>query len=194
MNQPVAAGDAFPAGAQLEVAFTYSGPTVFIEYLVDIARAARARGLRPVLVSCGFMSEAPLAEMIEVLDGIKIDLKGLSPEFYRKVTGAELAPVLRSIRQAARAGRHPQIVNPVVPTLNDAPAMLREVVRWVAGEVGPDVPLFLDGGVRRGSDVVRAVALGAKAVLIGRPTLYACLLYTSPSPRDRTRSRMPSSA
>ncbi|HNU83296.1 MAG TPA: AmmeMemoRadiSam system radical SAM enzyme [Thermoanaerobaculia bacterium] len=123
------------------VAFTYNEPTVFIEYLVDIARAARARGLRSVLVSCGFMNEAPLAEMIEVLDGIKIDLKGLSPEFYRKVTGAELAPVLRSIRQVARAGRHLEIVNLVVPTLNDAPEMLRELVRWVAGEVGPDVPL-----------------------------------------------------
>ena len=123
------------------VAFTYNEPTVFVEYLVDVARAARTAGLRPVLVSCGFMNEAPLAEMIEVLDAIKIDLKGFTPEFYREVSGAELAPVLRSIRQIAKAGRHLELVNLVVPTLNDSEAKLAELVAWVAGEVGPDVPL-----------------------------------------------------
>jgi pyruvate formate lyase activating enzyme len=123
------------------VAFTYNEPTVFTEYLTDIARAARRQGLRSVLVSCGFMTEAPLAEMIEVLDAIKIDLKGFSPEFYREVSGAELEPVLRSIRQIARAGRHLEIVNLVVPTLNDADDRLRELAKWVAGEAGPDVPL-----------------------------------------------------
>lgn len=123
------------------IAFTYNEPTVFVEYLCDIARAARDRGLRPVLVSCGFMTEAPLREMIEVLDAIKIDLKGFSPDFYRDVSGAELEPVLRSIRQVARAGRHLEIVNLVVPTLNDSEKMLTELAKWIAGEAGPDVPV-----------------------------------------------------
>jgi len=123
------------------VAFTYNEPTVFTEYLTDIARAARGLGLRPVLVSCGFMTEAPLAEMIAVLDAIKIDLKGFSPEFYRKVSGAELEPVLRSIRQIARAGRHLEIVNLVVPTLNDSEPLLTGLAKWIAGEAGPDVPV-----------------------------------------------------
>jgi pyruvate formate lyase activating enzyme len=123
------------------LAFTYNEPTVFAEYLVDIATAARKRGLRCVLVSCGFMNEAPLREMIEVLDAIKIDLKGFSPEFYRSVTGAELGPVLRSIKQVAKAGRHLELVNLVVPTLNDSGQALSELVKWVAGELGPDVPL-----------------------------------------------------
>ncbi len=123
------------------VAFTYDEPTVFTEYLTDIARAARKLGLRSVLVSCGFMNEAPLTEMIDVLDGIKIDLKGFSPAFYREVSGAELAPVLRSIKQVARSGRHLEIVNLVVPTLNDSPAMLTELAKWIAGEAGPDVPV-----------------------------------------------------
>ncbi len=123
------------------VAFTYNEPTVFIEYLTDIARAARRSGLRSVLVSCGFMNQEPLQEMIEVLDGIKIDLKGFSPEFYRNVTSSELAPVLRSIKQVAAAKRHLEIVNLVVPTLNDSPAMLGELSRWIAGELGPDVPI-----------------------------------------------------
>lgn len=123
------------------IAFTYNEPTVFIEYLTDVARAARKRGLRCVLVSCGFMTEAPLAELCSCLDAIKIDLKGFSPDFYRKVCAAELDPVLRSIKQVGRSGLHLELVNLVVPTLNDSPRMLEELCRWVAGELGPDVPL-----------------------------------------------------
>ena len=123
------------------IAFTYDEPTVFTEYLTDIARAAKKASIRSVIISCGFMTEAPLTEMIEVLDGIKIDLKGFSPEFYREVSGAELEPVLRSIKQVAKAGRHLEIVNLVVPTLNDSEKMLTELAKWVVGEAGPDVPV-----------------------------------------------------
>jgi pyruvate formate lyase activating enzyme len=123
------------------IAFTYNEPTVFTEYLTDIARVAREKEHRSVLISCGFMNEAPLAEMCEVLDGIKIDLKGFSEEFYRKVSSAELKPVLRSIKQVAKSGTHLELVNLVVPTLNDSPAMLTELAKWVVGEVGPDVPV-----------------------------------------------------
>ena len=123
------------------IAFTYNEPTVFTEYLTDVAREARPRGLRSAIVSCGFMREVPLAEMCEVLDAIKIDLKGFSEGFYRKATRAELAPVLRSIKQVRKSGRHLEIVNLVVPTLNDSPALLGGLCDWVAGELGPDVPL-----------------------------------------------------
>jgi pyruvate formate lyase activating enzyme len=123
------------------IAFTYNEPTVFTEYLTDIARAGRPLGRRPVLVSCGYMNQAPLAEMCGVLDAIKIDLKGYSPAFYRDVCGAELAPVLRSIRQVANSGVHLEIVNLVVPTLNDSERMLSELSKWLVGEVGPDVPV-----------------------------------------------------
>jgi pyruvate formate lyase activating enzyme len=123
------------------IAFTYNEPTVFIEYLTDIARAARPRGRRLVLVSCGYMHEAPLAELCLVLDAIKIDLKGASEPFYRDVCGATLQPVLRSIRQVAKSGRHLEIVNLVVPTLNDSETMLTELAKWIAGEIGPDVPV-----------------------------------------------------
>ena len=94
---PAMANRAKGRGAPV-VAFTNNEPTVFFEYLTDIARAARPQGLRSVLISCGFMNEGPLREMTGVLDAIKIDLKGFSPKFYREVCGAELAPVLRSIK------------------------------------------------------------------------------------------------
>ena len=134
------AGRARGRGAPV-IAFTYNEPTVFAEYLIDIARSAKPLGIRSALVSCGFMTEAPLAEMLGVLDAVKIDLKGFSPEFYRKVSGAELEPVLRSIRQVAKSGCHLELVNLVVPTLNDSEAMLTELSKWVAGELGPDVPV-----------------------------------------------------
>jgi len=123
------------------IAFTYNEPTVFTEYMIDIARDARKQGLHSVMISCGFMNEAPLAEMCKALDAIKIDLKGYSEDFYRTACGAELKPVLRSIKQIAKSRVHLEIVNLVVPTLNDSNAMLQELIKWIAGEIGPDVPV-----------------------------------------------------
>jgi len=134
------AGAAARRGAPV-IAFTYNEPTVFTEYLTDIARAAREQERRSVLVSCGYMNEAPLAEMCEVLDAIKIDLKGFADAFYRKVCEAELRPVLRSIEQIGASGVHLELVNLVVPTLNDSPQMLTELSKWVVGQLGPDVPV-----------------------------------------------------
>lgn len=123
------------------IAFTYNEPTVFTEYLLDIAREGRKRGLRSVAVSCGYMNPQPLADICKHLDAIKVDLKGFSKSFYRDVCGAELEPVLRTIRTIARSKVHLEIVNLVVPTLNDSDESLRGLVGWVADEVGPDVPL-----------------------------------------------------
>jgi len=106
------------------IAFTYNEPTVFTEYLTDIARLARKEDVNSVLISCGFMNPDPLTEMCDVLDAIKIDLKGFSRKFYREVCGAELDPVLRSIKAVAARGVHLELVNLVVPTLNDSDRML----------------------------------------------------------------------
>jgi pyruvate formate lyase activating enzyme len=123
------------------IAFTYNEPTVFTEYLLDIARLGREQDIRCVMVSCGFMNAEPLTEMCEALDAIKIDLKGYSENFYRNVSHAELKPVLNSIKQVAKSNTHLEIVNLVVPTLNDSEKMLRELAEWVVGEIGPDVPV-----------------------------------------------------
>ncbi len=125
------------------VAFTYNEPTVFVEYMADICEVAKEEGLRCVLVSCGYMEPAPLREMCGFLDAIKIDLKGADPQFYRRVCEAELAPVQRSIEAVARAGVHLEIVNLVVPTLNDDEGQLDGLASWVASSVGADVPRAL---------------------------------------------------
>ncbi|MBW1709460.1 MAG: AmmeMemoRadiSam system radical SAM enzyme [Deltaproteobacteria bacterium] len=123
------------------IAYTYNEPTVFTEYLLDVSRIARRHGISSVLVSCGFMNKEPLDEMCSVLDAIKIDLKGFSQDFYRRVCNANLEPVLRSLKQISRHGVHLEIVNLVVPTLNDSTKMLKELARWIVGELGPDVPV-----------------------------------------------------
>ena len=123
------------------IAFTYNEPTVFTEYLLDIANLAKKNNLRSVLISCGFMNYEPLKDMCEILDAIKIDLKGFSEDFYHKVCFAELKPVLRSIKQISKTKTHLEIVNLVVPTLNDSEKMMNDLCGWVAGEIGPDVPI-----------------------------------------------------
>ena len=123
------------------IAFTYNEPTVFTEYLTDIARNAKKKNIRSVLISCGFMNEDPLKEMCEVLDAIKIDLKGFSENFYHKVCSAELKPVLQSIKQVSKSNAHLEIVNLVVPTLNDSDEMLKNLSDWIMNEAGPDVPI-----------------------------------------------------
>lgn len=134
------AGSASTSKARV-IAFTYNEPTVFTEYMIDIARDAKKQGLRSAMISCGFVNEAPLAELCKVLDAIKIDLKGYSEDFYRNVCGAELKPVLKGIKQISKSRTHLEIVNLVVPTLNDSDKMLVELISWVLGECGPDVPL-----------------------------------------------------
>jgi pyruvate formate lyase activating enzyme len=123
------------------IAFTYNEPTVFMEYLADTAVLARKKKLRCVMVSCGFMNSDPLKEMCGILDAIKIDLKGYSEDFYHNVCSAELRPVLNNIRQIAKSGVHLELVNLVVPTLNDSEKMMDGLVSWIMGEIGPDVPI-----------------------------------------------------
>lgn len=123
------------------IAFTYNEATVFTEYFLDIAHLAKQNNIRSILISCGFMNSAPLKDMCEVLDAIKIDLKGYSKDFYRNICKAELQPVLNSIKQIAKSGVHLEIVNLVVPTLNDSEAMLTGLADWITGEIGFDVPI-----------------------------------------------------
>jgi len=123
------------------IAYTYSEPTVFYEYMLATARLAREVGLRNVVISAGFFNAEPLRELCQAVDAIKIDLKGYDEEFYREVCGAELKPVLEAIRTVYESDTHLEIVNLVVPTLNDDLDQLRALSRWVVETLDPDVPL-----------------------------------------------------
>jgi pyruvate formate lyase activating enzyme len=126
------------------IAYTYSEPTIFYEYMVAAARRAREAGLFNVVVSAGFINPEPLRALCAVVDAIKIDLKGYDEDFYRQVCEAELQPVLDAIRIIYESATHLEIVNLVVPTLNDSMDQLRTLSRWVARDLSPDIPLHFN--------------------------------------------------
>jgi pyruvate formate lyase activating enzyme len=123
------------------IAYTYSEPTIFYEYMLATARLAQERGFRNVVISAGFINPDPLQELCAVVDAIKIDLKGYDEGFYREVCEGELRPVLEAIRTIYESDTHLEIVNLVVPTLNDSLEQLRMLARWLARDLSPDVPL-----------------------------------------------------
>ena len=131
---------ALKAGSQ-SIAYTYSEPNIFYEYMLDTAKAARPKGLRNVVISNGYINPDPLRELCHAVDAIRVDLKGFSEEFYQKVCFGSLAPVLESIKIIHQEGTWLEIVNLVVPTLNDDEGMLREMARWIVKNLGPDVPV-----------------------------------------------------
>lgn len=121
------------------VAYTYSEPTVWFEYVLDTAQAVRARGLANVLVTNGYINPAPLAELLPFVDAMNIDVKGFTPEYYRTMCAGGLRAVQRTVAQAA--GRcHVEITTLLVPGQNDAPQEIEALSRWLAG-ISPDIPL-----------------------------------------------------
>jgi pyruvate formate lyase activating enzyme len=123
------------------IAYTYSEPIAFYEYMLNTAQLAREVGLRSVVISAGFINPEPLRELCAVVDAIKIDLKGYDETFYQEVCEAELGGVLEAIQTIYESGIHLELVNLVVPTLNDDLEQLRALSRWVAQELSPDIPL-----------------------------------------------------
>ena len=123
------------------IAYTYSEPVVFAEYVLDGAEAARAAGLRSVVVSGGYIQDDPLKKLSARVDAIKIDLKAYSEKFYREIVNGELKHVLEALVTLRKTGVWNEIVYLVIPTLNDSDAEFQGLARWVKSELGPDVPL-----------------------------------------------------
>lgn len=123
------------------VAYTYTEPSVFFEYMLDTAKAAKKRGLNNYYVTCGYINPEPLAELTPYIDGANVDLKGFSDDFYFEYTGGSLDPVLRTIKYLYAQGVIVEITNLVVPTVNDSLEMISGMCNWLANEVSPDIPV-----------------------------------------------------
>jgi pyruvate formate lyase activating enzyme len=123
------------------ISFTYTEPTVYYEYLYDISVLAKEAGMKTSIVSNGYINREPLLKLLKVQDAVKIDLKGFSEEFYKKVCSASLKPVLESLKTVKSAKVWLEVVNLVIPTLNDDPKMIDEMCRWVKENLGVDTPL-----------------------------------------------------
>jgi len=124
------------------VAFTYNDPVIFLEYARDVAAACHDRNIRTVAVTAGYVNAEPREELFSFIDAANIDLKAFDEDFYRRVAGGHLEPVLDTLRYL----RHEtdlwfEITNLVIPGYNDAEDDIRRMVDWIVQELGPDVPL-----------------------------------------------------
>jgi pyruvate formate lyase activating enzyme len=122
------------------IAYTYSEPTVFYEYMYDTAVEAGRQGIRSVMVSGGHINPEPLEALTKVVAAIKIDLKAFNEDFYKTYVHGELKPVLEAIKIIAKAKIWLELVYLVIPTLNDGVDDVRKMSQWILREIGPEVP------------------------------------------------------
>lgn len=123
------------------IAYTYTEPVVFYEYMYDTSVEARKKGIKNVVVTGGHINPEPLENLTKVVDAIKIDLKAFSQDFYTSYVRGTIEPVLEAIKIVSKSNVWLEIVYLVIPTLNDQPAEIRRMSEWIMKEIGPDVPL-----------------------------------------------------
>ena len=122
------------------VAFTYTEPVVWFEYIMDAAPLLKKAGLKVVMVSNGYINPEPLEQMLDVTDAWNIDLKGMNPQFYKRVCKGKLEPVLEAIRMVGNSSAHLEITNLIIPHENDSDEDLHKLVDFVAS-VSDMIPL-----------------------------------------------------
>lgn len=123
------------------IAYTYSEPSVWYEYILDTARLVQAAGLSNILISNGFINEQPLQELLPYIAAMNIDVKAFTNEFYQKVCAGELTHVKRTVEQAAQQC-HVEITTLIIPELNDSVEEIASLAKWLSG-ISADIPLHL---------------------------------------------------
>jgi len=123
------------------IAYTYSEPVIFSEYLMDAADAGHEAGVRSVVVSNGYMQEEALKAAYGKMDAVKIDLKAFTESYYKDVVVGELKPVLDSLVTLRKMNKWTEIVYLVVPAMNDSDTEFRGLARWIKTNLGVDVPV-----------------------------------------------------
>ncbi len=123
------------------IAYTYSEPMIFYEYVYDTAQLAREQGIKNVLVTAGYINEEPLRKLCKITDGANVDLKGFTDRYYREVCFGRLKPVLRCLEIMKEEGMMVEVTNLIIPTLNDDLSLIEKMCKWIVKELGDDVPL-----------------------------------------------------
>jgi len=124
------------------VAFTYNDPVIFAEYAMDIADACHAKGVQAVAVTAGYIHAAPRREFYAKMDAANVDLKGFTDDFYWKICGGHLQPVLDTLVYLVKETKvWTEITTLLIPGKNDSDEELKAECRWIKANLGPDVPL-----------------------------------------------------
>ena len=131
--------EALRTGCQ-SISYTYTEPTIFLEFALDTMKIAKKKGLFNVWVSNGFMSPQTLKLVIPYLDAVNVDLKSFSEKFYEKVCKARLEPVLENLKELYKKKVHLEVTTLIIPTLNDSKENLQNIARFIKKELSPEVP------------------------------------------------------
>ena len=123
------------------IAYTYTEPTIYYEYVLDCAKLARKKGIKNVTVTNGYINPEPLKELYKYIDGSNVDIKGFTEEFYEKECFAKLKPVLETLKNIHEMKVWFEITNLVIPTLNDGLKEIKEMCGWIKENLGTDYPL-----------------------------------------------------
>ena len=126
--------------SSIGVAYTYTEPLVWFEYLIDSARFLKEAGLAVVIVSNGYINEQPARELFKFVDAANFDLKSIRPDFYRRICKGKLPDVQRTIKIALEMGVHVELTNLLIPELNDSDQEIVDLIDWVAA-LSPKIPL-----------------------------------------------------
>ncbi len=122
------------------VAYTYSEPLIWYEYILDTARLVQKAGLKNVLVTNGLIHREPLKELLQYIDAINLDVKAFRQKFYKEVCGGEYLHVVKETAKLAAKMCHLEVTTLLIPGLNDDPEEIRELAEWL-GNINPDIPL-----------------------------------------------------
>ncbi len=124
------------------VAYTYNDPVIFHEYAIDVAKACREHNIKSVAVTAGYICSEPRIEFYQYMDAVNVDLKAFSEDFYWKVTGSHLAPVLETIEYIHNETNvWMELTTLLIPGYNDSEKELNEMTQWVVDKLGPEVPM-----------------------------------------------------
>ncbi len=130
------------AEGSLGVAYTYNEPLIAMEYVIDCCKAVKKRKGRNVVVTNGYVNRAPLEELLPWVDAFNIDVKAFNNDFYRRMCGAKVEPVLETVRFLT--GRvHTELTTLLIPEENDAIPELEDLAAWIADACGRSMPCHL---------------------------------------------------
>ncbi|RKY39530.1 MAG: AmmeMemoRadiSam system radical SAM enzyme [Candidatus Omnitrophota bacterium] len=123
------------------IAYTYTEPTIFYEYMLETAKLAHQNGIKNIIHSAGFINPEPLRRLCKYLDAANVDLKGFREEYYQKTCSGSLEAVLRSLKILKEEGVWLEVTNLIVPGLNDSPQEIREMCLWIKENLGVNTPV-----------------------------------------------------
>ena len=140
-EEAVAKAKEFLPLGNVGIAYTYSEPLMWFEYVLETAKLAKEAGLKNVLVTNGYLNPQPLKELLPFLDAVNLDIKAFTQEFYEKLCQGRLAPVLHSAKLLA-SNCHLEVTTLLIPQQNDSPEEIAELAQWIA-QLDRQIPLHL---------------------------------------------------